>query len=76
MIFFKINELITKKESDKNCKISLQDISNDTGINRTVLSRMKNHNETYSTTTNTINLLCEYFDCSVSEIIEFRKQPK
>lgn len=76
MIFFKINELITKKESDKNCKISLQDISNDTGINRTVLSRMKNHNETYSTTTNTIDLLCEYFDCSVGEIIEFRKQQK
>lgn len=76
MIVFKINELVFKKETEKNCKISLQDIANETGIDRTVLSKMKNHSETYSTTTNTINLLCEYFDCSVGEIIEFRKQPK
>ena len=73
MIFFKINELIDKKEKENNCKVSLQDISNETGINRTVLSRMKNQSETYSTTTNTINLLCDYFDCSVGDVIEFRK---
>lgn len=76
MIIFKINELVIKKEKENNCKISLQDISNETGINRTVLSKMRNHSETYSTTTNTINLLCEYFGCSVGEIIEFKKQQK
>ena len=73
MIVFKINELVKAKEKENNCKISLQDIANETGINRTVLSKMKNQSETYSTTTNTINLLCDYFDCSVGDVIEFRK---
>lgn len=73
MIVFKINELVKKKEEEQNSKLSLQEISNRTGINRTVLSKMKNQKETYSTTTSTINLLCNYFNCEVGDLIEFKK---
>lgn len=76
MIIFKIDELVVKKEKEDGCRISLQDVANETGINRTVLSKMKNQRETYSTTTNTINLLCEYFDCEIGDVIEFKKEEK
>lgn len=73
MIIFKIDELVIEKEKKDGGRISLQNIANETGINRTVLSKMKNQRETYSTTTNTINLLCEYFDCTVGDVIEFKR---
>lgn len=73
MIYFKINELIKNKEIAENRNISLQTISDESGVNRSALSKMKNPKTGYSTTTNTIESLCRYFKCSVEDIIEFRE---
>lgn len=75
MIYFKINELIEKKEQEEGKKISLQTISDETGVNRTALSKMKSPNLEYSTTTNTIESLCKYFKCRIEDIIEYRENP-
>lgn len=73
MIYFKINELIAKKEQEENRVISLQNVSDESGINRSALSKMKSPNIKYSTTTNTIEDLCRYFKCPIEDIIEFRE---
>ncbi len=73
MIYFKINELIQQKERMENRVISLQTISDESGVNRSALSKMKSPNIKYSTTTNTIEDLCRYFKCSVGDVIEFRE---
>lgn len=73
MIHFKINELISKKELEEGQSISLQTISDESGVNRTALSKMKSPNLKYSTTTNTIECLCKYFNCAVEDIIEYRE---
>lgn len=46
------------------------DLSEATGINRGTLSRMVNQRG-YSTVTNNVDLLCKYFSCQVSDLMEY-----
>lgn len=71
MIRFKIKELIAEKEFELRRKITLQEIAEQTGVNRTALSKMMNPAYNYSTTTKAIESLCAYFDCRVEQVIEY-----
>lgn len=73
MIIFKIRELIAQKELREGRKITLQEISDVTGVNRTSLSKMQNTNFMHSTTTAAIERLCAYFDCRVEDLMEYKK---
>lgn len=76
MIRFRIKELIAEKEFNERRKVTLQEIAEDTGVNRTALSKMMNPSYEYSTTTKAINALCEYFSCTVGDVIEYVPEEK
>ncbi|QQK60091.1 helix-turn-helix transcriptional regulator [Shewanella sp. LC6] len=69
MIRFKIKELIAEKEFKERRKITLQEVADSTGVNRTALSKMMNPSYEYSTTTKAIDSLCHYFGCKVEDVM-------
>ncbi|WP_037424306.1 helix-turn-helix domain-containing protein [Shewanella xiamenensis] len=71
MIRFKIKELIAEKEFKERRKITLQEVADSTGVNRTALSKMMNPSYEYSTTTKAIDSLCSFFDCNVEDVISY-----
>jgi len=71
MIRFRLKELIADKEYKEQRKITLIEISDSTGVNRTSLSKMQNPAYRHSTTTNAIDALCRYFDCGVGDLMVY-----
>ena len=69
MLRFKLKELIAKKEFAEDRQITLKEIAAETGINRMTLSKIVNH-KGYSTVTDNIDKLCNYFDCDVQDLVE------
>ncbi|BBP00785.1 helix-turn-helix domain-containing protein [Sulfuriferula nivalis] len=70
MIRFKLKEITAKHEFLSGKRISLKDISAATGINRMTLTKI-NTIADYSTSTDTLNKLCTYFDCKIEDLIEY-----
>ncbi|OIQ85267.1 hypothetical protein GALL_328950 [mine drainage metagenome] len=70
MIRFKIQELIAEKQFSDGKRVTLIEIAQKTGINRMTLSRMINHRG-YSTVTDNLDKLCEFFDCKLEDIAEY-----
>ena len=69
MLRFKVKELLAEKSFKDGRKITLEEVSNVTGVNRTTLSKINNplgHN----TTTNNLDALCNFFDCQISDLVE------
>ena len=71
MILFRIKELIAEKEKRENRKVTLQEVSQSTGVNRTSLSKMQNPDMKHSTTTSAIDSLCRFFDCRIEDILVY-----
>ena len=69
MIRFKIGELIEKKEFRENRRITIGEIATETKINRMTISKIMNHRG-YSTVTENLDRLCEYFACKIEDLIE------
>jgi putative transcriptional regulator len=69
MIRFLINELLSEKQFKEGRRITLLEVSEATGINRMTLSKMINH-KGYSTVTDNLDKLCNFFGCKVEELIE------
>jgi len=67
---FKIKELISKKSFNENRRITIGEVAEETGVSRVTLSKMANQRG-YNTVTDNIDKLCIYFDCEVSELVEF-----
>ena len=76
MIRFRLKELIADKEFKEQRKITLTEIAEITGVNRTSLSKMQNPAPRHSTTTNAIDSLCEYFGCEVGELMIYISEQK
>jgi len=70
MIRFRIQELLAEKQFKEGRRVTISELSEATGINRGTLSKMVNQ-KGYSTVTNNIDLLCNFFDCQVEEIMEY-----
>ncbi len=70
MIRFRITELLADKQFKEGRRITLIEVAGATGINRMTLSRMIN-SKGYSTVTDNLDRLCEYFGCSVGDIAEY-----
>lgn len=71
MILFRIKELIAEKEKRENRKVTLLEVSQSTGVNRTSLSKMQNPDMKHSTTTGAIDSLCRFFDCRIEDILVY-----
>lgn len=70
MIRFKLKEMIAEKEFQTGRHITIKEVSEETGINRITLSKILNQ-PGHSTTTETIDRLCKYFECSVEDLMKY-----
>ena len=69
MIRFRLAEQIEKKQFVESKRLTVQQVAEDSGVNRMTLSKILNHRG-YSTGTDIIDRLCNYFGCSVEELME------
>ena len=69
MIRFKLGEQLEKKRFRDSRRITLQEVSDATAINRSTLSKLLNQ-KGYSTGTEVLDRLCTYFECSVADLAE------
>lgn len=72
MIRFRLKELIAEKEFKENRVVTLAEVAEATGVHRVTLSKIAN-NRGYHTSTEILDKLCAYFDCSVGDVAEYLK---
>lgn len=70
MIRFRLKELLADKSFKEGRRITLDEVSEATGIARSTLSRLANV-KGYNTTTDNLGKLCEYFEVPVGEVAEY-----
>lgn len=70
MIRFKIKELMAKKEYALGRRLTIGEVAEATEIHRMTLSKMINKRG-YSTTTDHLDRLCVYFECTLDDIAEY-----
>jgi len=72
MIRFRLSELIAEKQFSLGRRLTINEVAEATGINRITLSRMMNR-KGYSTVTDNLDKLCEYFDCQTGDVVVYVK---
>lgn len=70
MIRFRLKERIAEKEFQEGRRVTMEEISQATGIHRTTLSKIAN-NKGYNTTTDVLDKLCEYFSVELEQVAEY-----
>lgn len=70
VIRFKLAEQLEKKQFRDSRRITMQEVSDATGINRSTLSKVLNQ-KGYSTGTDVLDRLCSYFGCRLEELAEY-----
>jgi putative transcriptional regulator len=69
VIRFKLGEQLEKKQFRDSRRITMQEVSDATGINRSTLSKILNQ-KGYSTGTDVLDRLCTYLGCAISDLVE------
>jgi putative transcriptional regulator len=69
MLRFKFKALLAEKEFSEDRQITMQEVSQQTGVNRMTLSKLSNH-KGHNTSSDVINKLCNYFGCKIEDLIE------
>ena len=69
MLRFRLKELVVEREFREKRRITLDEVARETGISRNTLSRIAN-TFGYNTTTDNLDLLCEYFGCPIEKLVE------
>lgn len=67
MIRFRLKELIAEKEFQEGRRVTIEEVSRETGIHRTTLSRISN-NKGYVTSTDVLDKLCAFFGVTTSDV--------
>ena len=75
MIRLLINELISEKQFKEGRCITLIEVYDTTGINRMTISKMINH-KGYSTVSDNLDKLCNYFKCKIDALIQHIPESK
>ena len=70
VIRFKLGEQIERKQFRESRRITVQELSEATAINRSTLSKLLNH-KGYTTSTDILDKLCVYFDCKIEDLVEY-----
>ena len=69
MIKYNIKELIADKEFKEKRRVSLSEIAKEVGISRATLSKIANSKGRYSTKTEYVEKLCQYFKCTPGQFM-------
>jgi putative transcriptional regulator len=72
MIRFKLKELLAEKSFQEGRRVTLEEVSKETDIHRTTLSRISNV-KGYNVTTDILDKLCAFFDVQVSDVAVYIK---
>lgn len=72
MFRFRLKELIADKAFKEGRRITIEEVAKATGVHRTTLSKIAN-TIGYSTTTEILDALCNYFDCEIGDLAEHIK---
>ena len=70
MIRFRVRERMADLSFKSGQRVTLESIADATGIHRATLSKIASQ-RAYNTTTDNLDKLCKFFDCSLSEIAEY-----
>ena len=73
LIRYNLKQLIERKSLREGRKISGTEIANEIGIQRSAMAKMI-RDEGYTTTTKTLDALCQYFDCRIEDLVTYKKQ--
>jgi len=68
MVKFNLKKLILEKSENEQRDILYQEIVDATGISKQTLSKIAGRKE-YNTSSNNIEQLCKFFDCSIAEFM-------
>ena len=69
MIKFNFKKLLADKEFKEKRRIPLMQIQGETGISRATLSKIANSKGDYKTSSDNIEKLCIYFDCTLDQLM-------
>ena len=75
MIRYKLKTLISDKSFRERRKITYEEITKATGIGPVTLSAIASRRG-YVTSTDILDKLCAFFECSISDLIEHIPDPK
>ncbi|WP_275685533.1 helix-turn-helix domain-containing protein [Scleromatobacter humisilvae] len=70
MIRFRLRERMADKSFKSGQRVTLESVAEATGIHRATLSKIASQ-RAYNTTTDVLEKLCRFFECSWSEIAEY-----
>lgn len=70
MIRIKLKQLLDDKAFREGRRITLNEVSEASGIARATLNRIAN-TPGYNTTTNNLDALCRYLECTPCDLLEF-----
>ncbi len=66
--------MIERKQFAEGRRVTVTEIAEATGLNRMTFSKILNQRG-YCTSTETIDLLCGYFECRVEDLMEYVPAP-
>jgi DNA-binding Xre family transcriptional regulator len=69
MLKFKFKALLAEKEFEEGRSITIQEVSEITGVNRMTLSKLANH-KGHNASSDVIDKLCDYFECPIQDLVE------
>ncbi len=70
MIRFRLRERMADKSFKSGQHVTLESVAEATGVHRATLSKIASQRP-YNTTTDVLDKLCRFFECSWSEIAEY-----
>lgn len=70
MIRVLLKQMLDEKEFREGRKITLGEVSRQTGISTATLTRVANR-PGYNTNTDTIDRLCRYLECTPAELLQY-----
>lgn len=70
MIRIKLKQLLDDKVFEGGRRITLNEVSEATGIARATLNRIAN-SPGYNTTLDNVDALCRYFSCTPGDLLEY-----
>lgn len=74
MIRFRLKELLADKGFKEGRRITMDEVSEATGVHRTTLSKIANQ-KGYITNTKVLDELCAYFGVGTGEVAEYLPDP-
>jgi putative transcriptional regulator len=74
MIRIKLKQLLDDKAFKESRRITLNEVSEASGIARATLNRIAN-TPGYNTTTNNLDALCKYLECTPCALLEYVESP-